>query len=110
VIRKIVRGLFYKATTRRLPPEYDVIAYAIGVAEQEEPYRTTERRMLDYPPTTVGHNGFVWRSLFSTEDPNLATWHLTFYGTVSYLGFTRRIADRATLMLLERPGAEADGE
>jgi hypothetical protein len=100
-IMKIIRGLFYLTTNRRLAPGYEPAGHVLGLGPPDERYRYTEQELLKFPESSVGDRAFCWRGYVDDQDKHLSVWRMTFYGTVGYMGFTVRTG--RGILLVERP-------
>ena len=100
ILERIVRGLFWKHTDRRLPEGYGVEwkmmpQPMVNVGEVPLDYLSTFRLMENCPVQSVGDGSvFQYRYMTNPTDPNMMTFRLDVYRAVGFMGFTgRRIAD-----------------
>ena len=100
VAARTAKGLFYHEQGRRLPDEYEMIAYnESGMAYvTEEVAVNLQRRILEplwsAPEVVLGPNVFSYRFRIVESDPNLSAWLLTFFKAVAFvcISVTRKVA------------------
>jgi hypothetical protein len=93
VVKRIVRGLFYKEKGRRLPDGYQVCCYIFDILN-EHPYLLGVFMMKDIinstlqgKSVTIGNDVFRYWCKFNVDEENISTWVLFFYGRVNFLAF-----------------------
>jgi len=93
VATRIVRGLFYHHSRRRIPNEYRVVAYCTtGIGSSQTEVVTQVRDMvnglLSGKPHIVGKGTFAYWYRFLEEDVQLSAWLLVFYKKIAFVGIT----------------------
>ncbi len=94
VARRIAKGLFYHENGRRLPSEYEVVAYSEdGLRDLTEDDRQHLQQKIMAPlmsnsPKIVGNGVFSYRVSYSDTDPNTSVWFFVFYERVAFLCLT----------------------
>lgn len=94
VAKRIAKGLFYHETAKRLPDEYEVIAYSESGLQnlsrdvREDLQVNVIRSIMAKTPQVIGNNVFLYRVAFTNEDVYTSAWLFTFYERVSFLCIT----------------------
>jgi hypothetical protein len=88
IIRKIIKGMFWKVRNERLPIGYMVDVQLVGTAPPHESLRENERQILAFEERIIGDQAFAYRHVFCEEDPFISAWRFEFYRAVSYMGYT----------------------
>jgi len=88
IVRKVIRGLYFHVTGKRLPPQYVVETHVVGREVPTESIRENERQILDVSETIIGDQAFSFRYVLAPQDEFLSVWRLEFYGVSRYMGYT----------------------
>ena len=98
VVARIVKGLFYKQSGRRLPDNYEVTVLSEDGLKGAGPTELAElSRMLAAIFSAGARTGFRtsvfgYVSTVDSADPNTSAWLLTFYERVAFAALTTRFA------------------
>ena len=114
VVGRIVKGLFYKQSGRRLPDNYEVTVLSEDVLKRFGPAELAElRRMLAAIFSAGARAGFQtsvfgYVSTVDSADANTSAWLLTFYERVGFAALTTcsdyrtaRVADQCSTAAFE---------
>lgn len=91
VTNRIVRGLFYHETKRRLPAEARVKTFSdlnFDVPELSDVFERWLGVLAIQTPHLIGNGVFEYRCRFFDENPDASLWFLSFYESVSFIGMT----------------------
>ena len=88
VAARVVRGLFYHHSGRRIPNEYRVVAYCTTGIDSSQTEVVTQvqdmvNALLSGKPHIVGKGTFAYWYRFLEEDVHLSAWLLVFYKKIS---------------------------
>lgn len=94
VVAKIVRGLYFHETGRRLDSGYDVDIHSDDTL-RDEPAEILDwvrenilNPLANHSPTVIGGGTFLYRFHITEEDPFVSIWAFTFYQRMAFLGLT----------------------
>ena len=88
VARKIILGLYFHRTGRRLDDEYVVKANNIGT-DSELARKVLGSSVIPWnPPVSIGKDVFRYTWRFAGTDPDLSAWAFDFYGRHIFVGMT----------------------
>jgi hypothetical protein len=94
-VEKIVRGAFFKKSSRPLSRDYSVHVECVRVDEISSPLVRTESFMMLFngmeEPQGSGDEVFAFRCKRDANDHDLTAWIFWFYQHVSFLAWTQRI-------------------
>ena len=84
VTNRIIRGLFYHETSRRLPPDVPVLS----LADVKLPDPHIMSILASKPEKTIGGNVFSYRWVVTENNRFASVWMLIFFGSVLFVGVT----------------------
>ena len=103
VLKRIVRGLYFKETGNPLGLETEIRIYLDDdyIKLTSEARATLEPIMSflgSLPPKSIGQNIFLYRYHIIEQDPLISTWGLSFYGSFPFLVMTGPSNHKITLL------------
>jgi hypothetical protein len=95
VVKRIMRGLFYKLKHHRVPDDYDVLVCDEDSFQKWPPHQAQHLYENFIKPVLaqkervmIGNDVFSFKYGYGSNNPDTTCWILTFYQRASFLGLT----------------------
>jgi hypothetical protein len=101
VLRRVVRGLFWKHFGRRLADGYETLFLPV-MTDPRLPvaFRNNQQRIFDFDTVDIGGGAFVYRYCVAPGDENATIWRFDFFKAIGFMGYTAKAEDNGDLKCL----------
>lgn len=96
ILEKMVRGMFFYVTKRRLPAQYEIVAHHTKQQLKFWGFVQNMQMLMGFPETVIGDNVLAYRYHIIADDPNVSVWRFEFYRAIAFIGYTIKYGNPET--------------